>query len=176
MVAPPALVFHDLFQPEKLNARRVRMHLDLEATFLAGCDRRSVPESKRLQTLAEGDDFAREGTAEIRGMATGMKAPKIAIELALRRPNGSLIPNHQRSIHGRHRVPASGFRLDPAQDLVCGFQAGYVARQQLTAIEADRRQTRRLSIPAQIHSDEGIHHRATNSTASPTEIRPGETT
>ena len=108
-------------------------------------------------------------------MAARVESAEIAIQFALRGTNAGLIPDYQGRVDGCHRAPASGLRSDPARDLVHPFQPGDVSQTQRRVFQNERRQTAGLSIPAQIHSDEGVHS-AINSTASPTAIRPGATT
>jgi len=69
----------DSVEPEQIDRRRVRVYLDLKATFLAWCYGCPVAEAQGFQAAAEGDHVLREWAAEISGMATGVKAPKIAI-------------------------------------------------------------------------------------------------
>src|SRR5579862_9196919 len=79
-----ALIFHDAIEAKQAHRRRVRMHLDLEAAFLARCDRCSVAEAHCFQAAAKCSHVLSEGAPEICGMATCVEPAEVAIQLALR--------------------------------------------------------------------------------------------
>jgi len=110
----PTLVLYDSVEPEQIDGRRVRVHFNLKATFLAWCYGCPVAEAQCFQPSTEGDDVPREWTAKITGVATGVKAPEVAIQLALGRSNASLVTNDQGSVNGRDRTTTSGLGLNPA--------------------------------------------------------------
>jgi hypothetical protein len=120
-----------LVEPEQADGRRVRVHLDLEPAFLAGCHARSMTEAECFEPAAEGDDLFGERTPKVSRVTTRVEAAKVGVQLAFRGPNAGLISNDQGSIHGNHRTPASGFSLDPVQDLVHTFESGNSAKSQL---------------------------------------------
>src|SRR5258707_449047 len=154
----------------------MRMDLNLESPFLPCRHQCAMPEAKRFQLSAERDHVLCKRPAEIRGVAAGMEPAEATIQFALRFTNPRRIPNHQRSIDGRHCAPAPRLRLNPPQYLVHALQAIDASQPQVRPIKDNRRQTARLSIPTQIHAKERSHNRGMNSTASPTETRPGVTT
>jgi hypothetical protein len=104
------------------------MHFDLEASFLARCHGRPVAEAQRFQLSAERNHVLRERAAKIGGMAPGVEAAKVGVQLAFRGPNAGLVANDQGSIYRGHGAPARSLSLNPAQNLVHAFQAGDVAQ------------------------------------------------
>src|SRR5512142_847354 len=109
------LVLYDPVEPEQADRRRVRVHLDLELAVLARCHARSMTKAKCFEPPAERDHLFGERTPKVSRVTARVEAAKVGVQLAFHGPNAGLISNDQRSIHGNHRTPASGFGLDPVQ-------------------------------------------------------------
>jgi hypothetical protein len=171
-----AFVLYDPIKSEQVDGRRVRVNFDLEAAFLAGRYGRSVTKTQHFEPPAERDHLFGKRTPKVSSVTTRVETAEVGVQLAFRGPNAGLISNDQGSIHGNHRTPASGFGLDPVQNLVNTFQAGDITKVQLRTFQRDGSQTTRLSIPTKIDSNERVHEGRISSTASPTDIRPGVTT
>ncbi len=75
--------------------------------------------------MAELDDVRGEGSAQIRWMASSVKTPEVAIEISLRGPDTGFVCDHQGRVHPNDGVPFSGFRINPAENLVRPLQPGF---------------------------------------------------
>src|SRR5258708_2016905 len=89
------LVFYDSDESEQADSRRVRVHFDLEATFLTRCHGCPVAEANRFQAPTEGNHLLGERATEVRSVTTGVEAVKVGIQRVFRGSNAGLVSDDQ---------------------------------------------------------------------------------
>jgi hypothetical protein len=154
----------------------MRVDFNLKASCLAPPHRGSMAKTDFFQAAAERRHMARERTAQIGGMAAGMKTAEVAIQFAFRGPDAGWIADDERSVDPRYGAARSRLRYHPVHDIVHGLQPGDTPQAQRRAFERDGRQAAGLPVPTEIHAEECRHACGISSTVSPTAIRPGSIT